>query len=201
MAKTNVGRYEQLAGRTLAIKGPGTFGHVQDEIMGVLPLDKNAPVDHWYPQGINRYAAHIYQAAVAGEHAFIQIINQTEDEIWTIEGFTLKPQANQLIGIARNLTVPSTPITGTYVNAISLDTRQPTQLNFAAPFGTTVNSPEVGWTFITRWQWQVADNRWYSYRQVLGPGGDFCLYLTVANNNAYFTVWFNTRKALPGELS
>jgi len=201
VAQINQNRYETLATRALGIKGAGIFGHAEDAIFGGLALDTNAPVEMWYPQRINRYAAGVLVNAHATLFGGIELRNSSTDQLWIVDEIN----ASTYGGVAEwMLWVGEDTTADFYVNAL-LATNVDTRIAGASArdwgsSGTGLATiPGFGRIDIIRC---LADTPChFSPGVVLSPGGSFIINNERAAQSNRLSIAFHTRQAMPGELA
>lgn len=103
MAQIQEPRYEQLAARTLGVKGPGTLSFVENSVFSTLALDTNAPYEHWYPQQIKRYHIYASISAGGGQYPALALWNTYQDQIVVVERLHLRVGGAMTVAIEHTL--------------------------------------------------------------------------------------------------
>lgn len=201
MAQINQDRYETLAARVLGVKGAGIFGHAEDAVFAGLALDTNAPIEFWYPQRIYRYGLGRYQAAHATQASGFELRNNTTDQLWVIEHVRLVADGsdtNWQLWVGENTTAD---FYATTLLATQLDTRMPgtSSQDFGSQGTGLITIPGFGRLAVER----CPDGVGCSFEPgvILAPGGSFIANQGYNNIDAYISMTFHTRQAMPGELS
>ena len=200
MAQINQDRYETLAARVLGVKGAGIFGHAEDAVFAGLALDTNAPVEFWYPQRIYRFGLGRYQAAAAGQASGFQLRNGTDDQLWVVDHVSLSSSSaagTWQLWVGEGTTAD---FYATTLLATQLDTRIPgsSSQDFGSQ-GTGLATPP-GYGQMAYEPCPIATACNFTPGVTLAPGGSFIANNIELNQNAYCTMFFHTRQAMPGEL-
>ena len=201
MAQINQDRYETLAARVLGVKGAGIFGHAEDAVFAGLALDTNAPVEFWYPQRIYRFGLGRSQVGGAGVSSGFELRNTTDDQLWIIDFVAVQSTSG---GVTWQLWVGEGTTADFYATtllATQLDTRIPgsSSQDFGSQ-GTGLTTPP-GYGRIAYEPCPVDTTCSFTPGVILAPGGSFIVNCQDHNKNAFLTMFFHTRQAMPGELS
>ena len=201
MAQINQDRYETLAARVLGVKGAGIFGHAEDAVFAGLALDTNAPVEFWYPQRIYRYGLGRYQGPHATQSSGFELRNSTTDQLWIVDHVALATTSgagNWILWVGEGTTAD---FYATTLLAAQLDTRLPgsSSQDFGSQGTGLIVPPGYGQMAREACPDGVACK--WDPGVVLAPGGSFIANSGNANQNAYCTMFFHTRQAMPGELA
>ena len=201
VAQINQDRYETLAARVLGVKGAGVFGHAEDAVFAGLALDTNAPVEFWYPQRIYRWGVGRFQANAAGASSGFELRNGTDDQLWIVEDVTLLSSSGAgswQLWVGEDTTADFYPTT---LLATQLDTRIPgsSSQDFGSQGTGLATIPGFGRMAFEPCSSLTTCN--FKPGVTLAPGGSFIANNGELNLNAYCTMFFHTRQAMPGELS
>ena len=193
MGKLQTGRFERLSARTYSIKGPGALVDLDETVLGVIQLERQAGMEAHLVQEWETFGTRLHQGAAVGNYAWCLVNNPIgSGRLMVVDGWQHANATNMNTFITRG--VPP----GFNASAIGegLDSRIPTGKE---PAGRTfIQSTNIGGfgTYILHTTQQV----WQDYPIVLAPDGSLAWMADATNQALTISARWAERDAAPFEL-
>ena len=193
MGKLQTGRFERLSARTYSIKGPGALVDLDETVLGVLQLERQAGMEAHLMQEWETFARRVDQGGAAGTNAWVLLNNPINSgRLMVIDGWQRSDATAMRIFMTRG--VP--PGFNASVVAEGLDSRISTARESAGRL--FIQSTAIG-TFGTEIL-NAATADWMDYPVVLAPDGSMAWRAQTANQTLTLSVRWAERDAAPFEL-
>jgi len=194
MGKLQTGRFERLGARTYSIKGPGALIDLDETVLGVLQLERQAGMEAHLIQEWQTFGRRIYQAAAVGAYSWIMLSNPPgSGKLMVVDGWQM---ANPVLNLAGFITRGAPPPFAATFNGDGLDTRIAVATEPAGRlFSMTSNIASFG-AQIT----EAISPEWQDYPVVLAPDGSICFRGDAHNSFITLSFRWAERDAEPFEL-
>lgn len=193
MGKLQTGRFERLAARTYSIKGPGALVDLDETVLGVLQLERQAGMEAHLMQEWETFGVRVQQAGAVGANSWILLSNPVNSgRLLVIDGFQRDGAAVMRTFMTRG--VPP----GFNATSIGegLDSRIQTSREPAARL--FIQTTAIG-TFGTMIM-ETGTAEWQDYPIVLAPDGSLAWRALNANVTLTLSCRWAERDAAPFEL-
>jgi len=192
VGKLQTGRFERLGARTYSIKGPGALVDLDETVLGVLQLERQAGMESHYIQGWETFGLTASQGASVGNYSWMLLSNPIgSGAIAVIDWYQRTTAAEMLVAMTRG--IPPGFILATV--AEGLDTRIPAarqpscnyyRLHTAiSAFGTGVSV--------------TSNTNQQHYQTVLGEDGSMAWRSGATNEKLELSIRWAERAAAPFE--
>ena len=192
MGKLQTGRFERLAARTYSIKGPGALVDLDETVLGVLQLERQAGMESHYMQGWETFGLTSELAANAGDYSWMLISNPIgSDTIAVIDWYQRSNATATLVAMTRG--IPPGFILASV--AEGLDTRIPAARQPACNFYRLHTATSSFGVHVST----TADSGQQHYRTVLGEDGSMAFRSSAQNETLGLSIRWAERAAAPFE--
>lgn len=196
MGKLQTDRFERLAARVYSIKGPGALVDLDETVLGVLQLERQAGIEAHLIQGWRTFGVRTHVAAVAGQYSWVLLNNPVgSTRLIVVDGWQkggTNPTDSMRIFMTRGVPpgfVPDQVAEG-------LDTRMSTATQPSARlFVDTTATGGFGTVVL-----EATYPDWRDYQVVLSPDGSMAFRTDLVNQNLGISIRFAERDAAPFEL-
>ena len=193
MGKLQTGRFERLAARTYSIKGPGALVDLDETVLGVLQLERQAGIESHMIQGWETFGTRVSVGPVVGQYAFALLSNPVgSNRLMVLDSWQFYNAALTVLMVTRGVP-PGFVAAGV---ATGLDTRipfsrQPAGRMFTDNTATSSFGSSIGMAATTEQQ---------RYQIVLGPDGSVVWGSQGTNQDLLVSIRWAERDAAPFEL-
>jgi len=193
VGKLQTGRFERLGARTYSIKGPGALVDLDETVLGVLQLERQAGMESHLMQQWETYSAHHLRPAQAAAYSYIMLSNPAgSNRIVVLDGWMRSSAALMRVMITRGAPPPFALTTG----GSPIDTRMSTGKQPAANMLECNSNIALFGSIIA----EQADATWTPYPVVLAPDGTIVFRSGLVNELFTMTLRWAEREAAPFEL-
>ena len=194
MGKLQTGRFERLGARTYSIKGPGALVDLDETVLGVLQLERQAGMESHLMQAWETFQVCQYTGPTAGKYAWVGLANPAgSGRIVVIDGW----QRDSAIMLRTFITRGIAPGLNILAAAETpIDTRMSSGHRSAAKF---IYDDTTAATFGVPIA-QSATTEFQHQNIVLGPDGTLLFRANVVNEQLFMTIRYAEREAAPFEL-
>jgi len=193
VGKLQTGRFERLAARTYSIKGPGALVDLDETVLGVLQLERQAGMEAHLMQEWETFGMRVLQGGVAGANSWVLLSNPINSgRLMVIDGF--QRDGTEVMRTFMTRGVPPgflASVVGEGLDSRIQTSREPsgrvfTQATAIGSFGTMVL--------------ESATTNWQDYMIVLAPDGSIAWRAVTANQGLTLSIRWAERDAAPFEL-
>jgi len=197
VGKLQTGRFERLAARTYSIKGPGALVDLDETVLGVLQLERQAGMEAHLMQEWETFQGRMHEGAGAGQFTYNLLSNPVgSGRILVLDGWQ-RGRTNAATLMRTMITRGVPPGFNAVGVAPPIDTRIPTSRQPAGRlFVLRVNTGSFG----TQIQEQLTAE-WQPNQIVLGPDGSVVFGTEATNQELGVSVRWAEREAAPFELA
>jgi hypothetical protein len=193
VGKLQTGRFERLSARTYSIKGPGALVDLDETVLGVLQLERQAGMEAHLMQEWETFSWHENKAASVGAFSYVLLNNPAgSTRLLVVDGW-MRSGAN-MMQIAMTRGAPPPFIAANIPEPI--DSRMaPARQPVARTFDAHTNIAQFG-TLIG----EQANSAWTPFPVVLAPDGSIVFRSGAQNEDLTMTIRWAEREAAPFEL-
>jgi hypothetical protein len=193
VGKLQTGRFERLGARTYSIKGPGALVDLDETVLGVLQLERQAGMEAHLMQEWETFSTRLDVAAAAGQYSYVMLANPVgSGRLVVVDGWQRSNATNMLIMLTRGIA----PGFALNPAAEGLDTRMSTAREPAAEVrALTTNIASFGSIIGDQ-----SDAGWTRFALVLAPDGTLIWRSGVQNEGLIVSMRWAERDAAPFEL-
>ena len=196
MGKIQTGRFERLSARTYSIKGPGALVDLDETVLGVLQLERQAGMEAHLMQEWETFGRGWNLSASAGNFSWLLISNPAASgRILVVDGFQ-RGGSNSTSPSAMYMTRGVPPGFNAGPVGQGLDTRIPQGREPAGRLFTFSSNISSFGQFVK----EAATPEWQDYQVVLGPDGSIAWRTDAHNQDLLLNIRFGEREAAPFEL-
>ena len=196
MGKLQTGRFERLAARTYSIKGPGALVDLDETVLGVLQLERQAGMEAHLIQEWETFGHNIVSANAAAAFSYCLLSNPVgSNRLMVIDGWQ-RGRVNAALEMKIHITrgVPPGFVAATVAPGIDSRipaSRQPSGRLFSQQTNITSFGTQIG---------DQLDTGWINYQVVLAPDGSLVWRGSAHNEALGVSVRWAERDAAPFEL-
>jgi len=193
VGKLQVSRFERLSARTYSIKGPGALVDLDETVLGVLQLERQAGMESHLMQEWQTFAAREERGNVAAQFSYVLVSNPVgSGRIVVIDGWQRSNALMMQIAMTRGAPPPFVAANvGEPLDSRISTTTQPA----IRIFDGNSNIPTFG-TVI----WEQTTAEWIPFPIVLVPDGTVVFRSGALNERLIVSVRWAEREAAPFEL-
>ena len=193
MGKLQTGRFERLGSRTYSIKGPGALVDLDETVLGVLQLERQAGMEAHLIQEWETFGRRVQIGATPGQHSWILLSNPVNSgRLMVVDGW-MAPNTSLLNTFITRGVPPgfAAAAIGTGLDTRIITGREPAGRLF------TLSSAIGGFgTFISH----AGHATWQDYPIVLAPDGSLAWAPDAQNQVNQLSIRWAERDAAPFEL-
>jgi len=193
VGKIQTGRFERLSARTYSIKGPGALVDLDETVLGVLQLERQAGMEAHLIQEWETFGRRVDQVGAVGSNSWVLLSNPINSgRLMVIDGW----QRSDATALKTFMTRGVPPGFLASVVAEGLDSRIQTSRE---PAGRLfIQSTAIGSFGTEILKSATAD--WMDYPVVLSPDGSIAWRAQTENQTLTLSVRWAERDAAPFEL-
>lgn len=194
MGKLQTGRFERLSARTYSIKGPGALVDLDETVLGVIQLERQAGMESHLMQSWETFAVSSSTGPTAGKYSWLALANPAGSErIVVVDGWQRDIATAVTVFLSRGI-IPGFTISG--ASEGPLDTRMSVSHCSAADFlwyHTATSSIGVSIS-------QSSSTEFQNRNIVLGPDGLLLFRSSSVNELLHMSIRWAEREAAPFEI-
>jgi len=193
MGKLQTGRFERLGARTYSIKGPGALIDLDETVLGVLQLERQAGMEAHLMQEWETFAHKQSKGGDPAVYSYIILANPVgSGRLVVVDGWQRSNATNMLMFMTRGIP-PGFTIHG---QSVGIDTRistsrEPSAQVHAARTNILSFGVHLG---------EQTDASWINYPIVLAPDGSIVWRAGLVNEELVVSIRWAERDAAPFEL-
>jgi hypothetical protein len=193
VGKLQTGRFERLGARTYSIKGPGALVDLDETVLGVLQLERQAGMESHLMQQWETFSTAETRAASVGSYSYIMLSNPAgSNRLLVLDGWMRNSSAMMRIMITSGAPPPFAATNlGQPIDTRMSSGKQPSGNMLVAH----TNIAQFGGLIA-----EQADSAWNPYQVVLAPDGTIVFRSGAQNEELVLTVRWAEREAAPFEL-
>ena len=197
MGKIQTGRFERLGARTYSIKGPGALVDLDETVLGVVQLERQAGMEAHLMQEWRTFGASITYGPSPPQHSWIHFGNPVgSDHLIVIDGFSAVGIATGTsIVVFQSRGVPPAFAVGSPPS--ELDTRMPAGGQSVASISARHTATASFGNVIL----EANTTDYIDYPMVLAPDGSILFRTAVINTSNTISIRYAERVAAPFELT
>jgi len=197
VGKLQTGRFERLSARTYSIKGPGALVDLDETVLGVLQLERQAGMEAHLMQEWETFGVRAAESASAGEFTYLLLSNPIgSGRLMVVDGWQ-RGGSNSTLRMRVMIGGGIPPGFSATTVAKGLDTRIPFSRQ---PAGRVFSDRTVTASFGTLIQEQ-ATAEWQDNQIVLAPDGSLIWGTIAVNQELAVSLRWAERDAAPFELA
>jgi len=194
MGKLQTGRFERLGARTYSIKGPGALVDLDETVLGVLQLERQAGMEAHLMQEWLTFGRSIYSPKAVAKFSWVLLSNPVDSgRLMVIDGWQRGGASQNMAGFITRGVPPGFVASST---GEGLDSRIPTATEPAGRLFIQTNAIVSFGTMIT----ESSSTNWMDYPIVLAPDGSICFRDDVHDRFLQLSIRWAERDAAPFEL-
>jgi len=197
VGKIQTGRFERLGARTYSIKGPGALVDLDETVLGVVQLERQAGMEAHLMQDWRTFGCNHTLAAAATQHSWIHFGNPAgSDHLIVIDGFSgagIGTGTSILVFQSRG--VPPAFALGNVPS--ELDTRMPSGGQSVANISGRNTSTAAYGNLVL----EANTTDYIDYPMVLAPDGSILFRTAALNTSNTISIRYAERVAAPFELT
>jgi hypothetical protein len=196
VGKLQTGRFERLGARTYSIKGPGALVDLDETVLGVLQLERQAGMEAHLMQEWETFGQNMYSPNTAGRYSYVLLSNPVGSGRLIVLDAWQRGGANTANSLSGYMTRGVPPGFVVQSPGVGLDTRITTSRQ---PAGQIFAEESLSSSYGTR-VLEQATEAWVRYTVVLAPDGSFVWGGNAHNESVGVAVRWAERDAAPFEL-
>jgi len=196
VGKIQTGRFERLGARTYSIKGPGALVDLDETVLGVVQLERQAGIEAHYIQEWETFGINIVRASSGGEFSYVLLSNPVGSNRLIVFDMFMRQGSNATTQMKMFISRGVPPGFSASTVATPLDTRIPISRQPAGRMFTDASSTASFGIQIM----QPATAEFQPYQVVLGPDGSLIWGTAAHAQELIMAVRWAERDAAPFEL-
>jgi len=194
MGKLQTGRFERLGARTYSIKGPGALVDLDETVLGVLQLERQAGMEAHLMQEWETFGHREVKNPAGGVFSYILLANPVDSgRLVVVDGWQRSNALNMQIMLTRGIP-PGFGIAG--LSPVGLDTRISTSREPAAQ----IHALRTAIVSFGKVMGEQTDSEWTRFAVVLAPDGTLVWRAGLQNEGLTMSIRWAERDAAPFEL-
>jgi len=193
VGKLQTSRFERLSARTYSIKGPGALVDLDETVLGVLQLERQAGMEAHLMQEWQTFATREERGSLAGNFSFILLHNPGgSGRLVVVDGWQRNNASTMQIAMTRGAPPPFTAAgLGEAIDSRISTATQPAARVFDAQSNIDVFGTKI---------WEQSSAEWTPFPIVLAPDGSLVFRSGALNEGIVVSIRWAEREAAPFEL-